>query len=177
MHRRCLHEHRRCVTDVLPICRRCIWDIFNLGVPRRLLGVVRRCIADGIWRRNIGRAFQCMHWNFSRCPDALAKHGNYSRTSPIIRLSTGARWRCSGDAQIWASQEHRENQFAACSGCLIVNSAFRRLNKQIAIRDYKSDLLLALRSQKLRLLLKCWKGTSYNYVAVCGVQRVICSWV
>ena len=27
IHRRCLHEHRRCVADV--------WDIFNLGVHRR----------------------------------------------------------------------------------------------------------------------------------------------
>ena len=37
MHRRCLHEHRRCVTDVSPN--------------------VRRYIADGIWRRNIWKNF------------------------------------------------------------------------------------------------------------------------
>ena len=36
MHRRCLHEHRRFVADVSPICRRCVWDIFGLGVHRRM---------------------------------------------------------------------------------------------------------------------------------------------
>ena len=37
MHRRCLHEHRRFVADVSPMCRRCEWDIFGLGVHRGML--------------------------------------------------------------------------------------------------------------------------------------------
>ena len=52
---RCLHEHEH---------RRCVCDIFNLGVAHRkvadccvLLGAVRRYIADGSWRRNIGKNF------------------------------------------------------------------------------------------------------------------------
>ena len=36
MHRRCLHEHRRCVADVSPMCRRCVWDIYGFGVHRRM---------------------------------------------------------------------------------------------------------------------------------------------
>ena len=36
IHRPCLHKHRRCVADVSPICRRCVWVIFNLGVHRRM---------------------------------------------------------------------------------------------------------------------------------------------
>ena len=81
------------------MCRRCVWAILNLGALR--IGAARRYIADGIWRRNIGG-------NFSRGPDALAKHSDYSRTSPIIRRTTGAWWRWPGDAQICASREHRE---------------------------------------------------------------------
>ena len=79
---RCWHENRRCVADVsgtfltLVYIAECVRRMFN-----------------GTWRHNIGRKIQCMHWNFSRCPDALAKHGNYSRTSPIIRRTTGAWWR------------------------------------------------------------------------------------
>ena len=50
-------------TRASPMCRRCVLGIFNLGVRptlpnvHRLLGAVRRYIADGIWRRNIGRKF------------------------------------------------------------------------------------------------------------------------
>ena len=98
IHPPCLHEHVENIADVAPMCRRCVWDILNLGVPHwifadccALLGNVRRYIDDGSWRRNIGRKFQ---WHFCRCPDALAKHGDYSHTSPIIRRNTGA-------AQIW----------------------------------------------------------------------------
>ena len=46
--------------------------------------------------------------NFFRCPDAFAKHGDYSRTSQIIRRTTGAWWQLPGDAQICASREHRD---------------------------------------------------------------------
>ena len=60
---------------------------------RRLLCAVRRDIGDGSWRADIRRKFrQCMHWIFSRCPDALFKHGNYSCASPLIRRSTIAWW-------------------------------------------------------------------------------------
>ena len=118
-HRRCFAEQLGNIGDESPICRRCNADVSPMWMGhfwprctslnvRRLLGAVQRYIADGIWRRNIGRKFECMHWNFSRCPDALAKHGDYSRTSPIIRRTSGAWWRCSGDAQICASREHRE---------------------------------------------------------------------
>ena len=77
-------------------------DILNVGVglPRRmfascaLLGAVRRYPMHGSWRRNIRRKFQCLHWNCSRCPDALVKHDDYSRTSPIIYRTTGAWWPC-----------------------------------------------------------------------------------
>ena len=108
MHRRFSYEHRRCVADVSPLCLGHFYPWCTSPNVRWLLGAVRRYIADGIWRRNIVRKFQCMHWNFSRCPDALAKHGDYSRTSPIIRRTTGAWWRCPGDVQICASWEHRE---------------------------------------------------------------------
>ena len=83
---------RRCIADVSPMWMGHFWPWCTSPNVRRLLGAVRRYIADGIWRRNIGRKFQCMHWNFSRCPDALAKHGDDSRMSPIIRRTTGAWW-------------------------------------------------------------------------------------
>ena len=51
-----------------------------------LLSAVRRYIADGSWRWNIGRKFQC---------NVLVKHGDYSRTSLIICRTTGAWWRCT----------------------------------------------------------------------------------
>ena len=56
--------------------------IFNLGVPHSmfadrcaLFDAVQKYIADASWRWNIGKKFQCMHWSFSRCLDALVKHG------------------------------------------------------------------------------------------------------
>ena len=103
------------------MCRRCAWDIFNLGVHRRLLGAVRQYIAVSIWRRNIGRKFQCMHLIFSRCPDALAKHSDYSRTSPIIRRTTDVWGRCPGDAQIYASRKHRGTVALDRIGLLLQN--------------------------------------------------------
>ena len=96
------------------MARTCAWDIFNLGVSRRMfadccafLGAVRRYIADDSWRRNIEIKFQCMHLHFYLCPDALAKYDDYSRTSPVIRPTTHARWLCPGDAQIWTSRKYR----------------------------------------------------------------------
>ena len=47
-------------------------------VCSRLLCVVRRYIADGSRRRNIEKKIRCIHYFFSRCPDALAKHGDES---------------------------------------------------------------------------------------------------
>ena len=114
-HQICIADVYTSIADVSPVYRRCVADVSGTFQPwctspnvRRLLGAARQNIADSIWRRNIGREFQYMHWNCSRCPDALAKHGAYSCTSPIICRTTGAWWRCSGDAQICASREHRE---------------------------------------------------------------------
>ena len=104
MHRRCLHEHRRFVADVSPMCRRCEWDIFGHGVHRRMLADCSALFGN-ISPMVFG--VETSGENFSRCPDALAKHGDYSRTSPIIRRTTGAWWRCSGDAR--AKFVHRES--------------------------------------------------------------------
>ena len=93
IHRRCLHEHVENIADVSPMC---------LGhfEPWCISPNARRCsaiyhIADGSWRRN-----------FSRCPDALVKHGGDSRTSPIIRRTILVH---GGAAMVMPKFEHRES--------------------------------------------------------------------
>ena len=93
-------SHRIYIADVhanMLRTSRCVCVILNLDVLRRifadccaLLGAARRYIADGSWRCNVGRKFQYMHQNYPRCSDALVKHGDYSRTSPIICQTIGA---------------------------------------------------------------------------------------
>ena len=84
LHRRCSQEHRRCVADVSLMCRRCVWYIFNLGVHRRMFA---DCSA--IYRR----------WYLaSKQWEKISMHA--LKLSPIIRGTTGAWWRCPGNAQI-----------------------------------------------------------------------------
>ena len=114
-YRKCIAVVYTSIADVSPMCRRCVADVsgtcLTLVHIAECSPTARRCSA--IYRRwYLASKHQekiSMHaLKFSRCPDALAKHGDYSRTSPIIRRTTGAWWRCPGDAQICASREHRE---------------------------------------------------------------------
>ena len=36
VHRLYRHKHVENIADVSPVCHRCVWDILNLGVPRRM---------------------------------------------------------------------------------------------------------------------------------------------
>ena len=88
------------------MCRRCIWDILNLGVlyltecspaDRRCSAIYRRWFLATIHRDNF-----LMHaLNF------LSMHDDYSRTTPIIRRTTGAWSGDGGDAQICADKTQK----------------------------------------------------------------------
>ena len=84
------------------MCRRCVWDIFGLGVHRRMLADCLALFGDispmAFGVETSGENLNACIEILSRCPDPLARHGDYSRTSPIIRQTTGAWWRGPGDA-------------------------------------------------------------------------------
>ena len=104
MHRRCSHEHRRWVADVSGTFSTLVYIAECSPTALRCSTIYRRWYLASEHREKI-----LMHaFNFSRCPDALAKYGDYSRTSPLIRRTTGVWRRCPGDAQICASREHWE---------------------------------------------------------------------
>ena len=52
-------------TRASSMCRRSVWDILNLGVHRRMFADCSALFGDispmVIWRRNIGRKFQCIY--------------------------------------------------------------------------------------------------------------------
>ena len=111
MHRRCLHELRRFVADVSPMCRRCEWDIFGLGVHRRMLADCSALFGNispmvfGV--ETSGRIFNACIEIFLDVPMPWRSMAITRRTSPIIRRTTGAWWRCSGDARV--KFVHRES--------------------------------------------------------------------
>ena len=153
IHCGCLHEH--VVWDV-------VWDILNLGVLRRLfagccslLDSVRRCIADGSWQRNTRR-------NYS---DALAKHGDYSRASQIIRRATDAWWSCPGDVQICASQfiGRLQNQYILVA----LHICFRSMDWNL-----KHDFFLGVFAYNF--LSTCFYITCLCWIRICLLTFYIC---
>ena len=109
-YRICIADVYTSIADVSPMCRRCVADVsgkfLTLVYIAECSPTARRCSA--IYRRWYlalkHREKISMHaLKFFFRPDALAKHCDYSLTSPIIRRTTGAWWRCPGDAQMCAS--------------------------------------------------------------------------
>ena len=92
-HRRYYHieyaSFRRChtsIADVSPMSRLCIWVIFNLGVPRRMFADCSALFSD---ISPMVFDVETSGENFNACIE-IWKFGDYSRTSPIIRRTTGA---------------------------------------------------------------------------------------
>ena len=106
---------RRCVADVSPMCLGHFEPWCISSNVHRLLNAVRRFLASK--HREKISIHAC-----SRCPDALAKHGEYSRTSPIIRQTAGVWWRYPGDAQICKSLEHRDGLKAPWDRSIVVKT-------------------------------------------------------
>ena len=110
MHRRCLHEHRRCVTDVSSMCRRCVWDIFNLGVHRRMFADCSALFGDispmvfGV--ETSGENFNaCIEiFSMSRClGEALRLLAYVADHSPNHWCMVALPWRCPNVCIVRAS--------------------------------------------------------------------------
>ena len=91
-----LHEH---VENI-------VWDILNLGVARWMLADCSAIYRRWFLASKHLKKISMNALKFSRCPNALAKHGDYSRTSPINRRTTGAWWRCTSLRYVIFHNEH-----------------------------------------------------------------------
>ena len=116
-HRRCYHidYSSPMFTRASPMCCRCIADVSGTFLALVYIAesspTARRCsvkspMVFGSKHREKISMHALKFLSMSRCLGEA--DGENSRTSPIIRRTTGAWWRCPGDAQMCASREHRE---------------------------------------------------------------------
>ena len=100
-HRRCFHEHDENIVDLSPMClvhlHRMFADYFAL-----LGGISPKALGDKTSRENFNACITIL----LLYPDALAKHGDYSRTSPIIKKTMPSY--CYTSCTGVANQMHRE---------------------------------------------------------------------